>query len=122
MATQDPAPAAEKAPGFDWKTWVAPIVAAAVISFASAWLGDHFAFSQVKAEFEAVSDKVEGMPPSNQIMPRSEIETNHQSYQQQLNELKVQLQRVEQKQDRIIELMLEESRFYQRNSRMSVSR
>lgn len=121
MATHDPVPADQPA-GFDWKTWAAPIFAAAVISFASAWLGDHFAFSQVKAEFQSVSDKVEAMPAGDQIVPRFEIEQVQKANDQRLVDLKAQLDRVEQKQDRIIEMMLDEARANQRVSRMSASK
>jgi hypothetical protein len=122
MASRDPAPAAEKTAGFDWKTWVAPIVAAAVISFGGAWLGDHFAFSQVKAQFQTISDRVEAMPPAGQIVPRIESEAIQRATDQRVLDLKEQLDRVEQKQDRIIEMMLEEARANQRVSRMTTSR
>jgi hypothetical protein len=109
-------------PGFDWKSWVAPIITAAIVSFGGSWLGDHFAFAQIKEEFKAVADKVSAMPPPDQIIPRIEIEQMNLSTDRRLVDLQNQLQRVEQKQDRIIELMLEEARANQRISRMSTAR
>lgn len=86
-----------------WREVIAGVLTVALTGGGAAWLSDHYVFGAQREQLAPVIEKVNRMPSADQVVPRSEHEQRWKAEDERLD-------RIEEKQDRMLDLLIDLSK------------